>query len=170
MPAELQPPDTYHLRAAVGWLELGSPSEAAEDISRLSPQAMSHPDVLEVRWEICAATQSWDAALPVAEELVATTPKRASGWVHRAYAMRRAKGGGLEKAWDVLLPAAKLFPKKPMIRYNLACYAAQMGRLDDAWNWFQKALALAHDISPMKQMALADRDLEPLWERIRLLG
>ena len=167
--AELNQPDAFHLRAAVGWLELGNPAEAGEEIARISGNAIAHPDVLEVRWQICAATQSWDAAAPVAEELVAAAPKRVSGWIHRAYAIRRAANGGLQKAWDALLPAAKLFPKDPLIAYNLACYAAQFARLDEAWDWFQKAISLTDDLDAMKQMALADRDLEQLWERIRSL-
>ena len=167
--AELHPPDLFHLRAAVGWLELGNPSEAGEEIARISAESINHPDVLEARWQICAATQSWDGALPVAEQLVAIVPKRAAGWIHRAYTLRRATNGGLQKAWDALLPAAKLFPKSPLIAYNLACYAAQFGRVDEAWDWFNKALASAQDVNAIKQMALADSDLEPLWDRIRQL-
>ena len=166
---EIHPPDSFHLRSAVGWLELGNPTEASEEIARISPQALNHPDVLEVRWQVCAATQSWDAALPVGEALVEIVPKRASSWIHRAYALRRAQNGGLEKAWEALLPAVKLFPKNHMIPYNLACYAAQFGRLDEAWDWLQKAIKAARDQAAIKQMALADHDLEPLWERIRQL-
>jgi Flp pilus assembly protein TadD len=167
--AELNPSDIFHLRAAVGWLELGNPTEAGEEIARISSDAIAHPDVLEVRWQICAATQSWDAATPVGEQLVSAAPERVSGWIHRAYAIRRATHGGLQKAWEALLPAASLFPKDPLIAYNLACYAAQFGRLDDAWEWLTKALSLADDAQAMKEMALADHDLEPLWDRIRVL-
>src|SRR5215216_5542548 len=109
--AELNPPDIFHLRAAIGWLELGNPTEAGEEIARISSDAISHPDVLEVRWQICAATQSWDAATPVSEQLVSAAPERVSGWIHRAYAIRRASNGGLQKAWEALLPAASLFAK-----------------------------------------------------------
>ena len=159
--------DAFHVRAAIGWLELGNASEAGEELARVSAAAMEHPDVLEVRWQVCAATQSWDAALAVAERLVATRPKRASSWIHRAYALRRANSGNLQKAWDALLPAAKLFPKNPMILYNLACYAAQFGQLDNAWEWLRKAIKAAQNVETIKEMALADHDLEPLWEKIR---
>src|SRR5437764_7816458 len=137
---KLHPPDTIHLRAAVGWLELGNASEAGEDIARISPGALEHPDVLEVRWAICAATQSWEAAAPISEQLVTKAPRRPQSWIHRAYALRRAGSGGLQKAWDALLPAASLFPKEPLIAYNLACYAAQFSRLDEAWEWFRRAI------------------------------
>jgi len=166
---ELPQPDLFHLRAAIGWLELGNPTEAGEEIARISPVVLEHPGVLEVRWQICAATQSWDAALALAEQLITVAPKEPAGWLHRAYALRRAKNGGVQKAWDALLPAAKLFPKDRLIPFNLACYAAQLARFDEAFDWFQRSSKSADDFEIMKQMALADRDLEPIWERIRAL-
>ena len=163
----LQPPDTFHLSAAVGWLELGNPSEAAEEIARIRPEFLDHPDVLDVRWTILSAGGTWNAALEVAERLVQVAPSRSSGWVHRAYALRRSKGGGLQLAWAALRPAFEKFPKEPIIPYNLACYAAQFGRLDEAWDWLHKAMDAAGDVASIKAMALRDSDLAALWERVK---
>jgi tetratricopeptide (TPR) repeat protein len=146
---------------------LGNASEAGEEIARVSPGCLEHPDVLEVRWAICASLRSWDAALEIAELLVRQNPERDSGWVHRAYAWRRAKEGGLQAAWEALRPAFEKFPKVSTIPYNLACYAAQMGRLDDAWEWLHKAMESAGNVEAIKKNALADDDLKPLWDRIR---
>jgi predicted Zn-dependent protease len=167
--SKLEPPHTFHLSAAIGWPELSNPSEAATEIARMSPEALAHPDVLEVRWQICAEQKSWDAALRVAELLVLHTPGRPTGWLHRAYALRRVKDGGLQSAWDALRPVVDRFPKVPLVPYNLACYAAQLGRLDEAWEWLHKAMEAAGDVQAIKLMALADSDLEPLWERIQAL-
>jgi len=166
---KLEPPNTHHLRAAIGWLELGNHVEAGEEIARITPEFLNHPDVLEVRWSICAEGRSWDAALAVAEVLVNVAPKRSSGWVHRAYALRRVKHGGLQLAWAALRPALDKFPKEQVIPYNLACYAAQFGRLSEAWEWLHKAMEVAGDLDTIKQRALSDPDLQPLWERIREL-
>lgn len=164
---KLEPPDTHHLRAAIGWLELGNHVEAGEEIARIAPELLEHPDVLEVRWDVCARGKSWDAALALTERLVVIAPARVSGWVHRAYALRRVKGGGLTMAWAALRPAFEKFPKEPLIPYNLACYAAQFGRLDEAWDWLHKAMEAAGDVKGIKEQALADSDLKELWERIR---
>jgi tetratricopeptide (TPR) repeat protein len=167
--AELQPPDSLHLLAAEGWLELGNATEAGEEIARIDAAHLDHPDVLEMRWAICVAGESWEAGLSVAETLVRVAPERASGWLHQAYALRRIKGGGLQRAWDALRPAYEKFPKAEVISFNLACYAAQMGRLDEAWEWLHKSMEAAGDVDAIKKMALADMDLHPLWERIRTL-
>jgi hypothetical protein len=165
----LAPPDTHHLSAAIGWLELGDSIEAGEELARISAAALEHPDVLEVRWQICAVTKSWEAAAEVAELCVARAPDRASGWLHRAFAKRRTPGGGLDAAWETLRPAFEKFPDEPIIPFNLACYAAQAGRLDEAWDWLQHAIRASGNLSEIRRMALADPDLQPLWERIRQL-
>ena len=164
---KLEPPDTHHLRAAIGWLELGNHVEAGEEIARIVPELLEHPDVLEVRWDVCARGKSWDAALVITERLLVVAPARISGWVHRAYALRRVSGGGLTLAWAALRPAFEKFPKEPLIPYNLACYAAQFGRPDEAWDWLHKAMESAGDVKAIKEQALADSDLKELWERIR---
>src|SRR5262245_36804224 len=165
----LEPPDTHHVRAAIGWLELKNHVEAGEEIARVAPALLHHPDVLEIRWAICAAGASWDAAVTVAESLVEVAPDRSSGWVHRAYALRRIKSGGLQLAWAALRPAFEKFPKEDIIPYNLACYAAQFGRLDAAWEWLHKAMEAAGDVKVIKDRAMADADLQPIWDRIREL-
>jgi hypothetical protein len=166
---DLEPPNTHHVRAAIGWLELGNAAEAGEEIARVAPESLNHPDVLDVRWMVCAAGRSWDAALEVAETLVEIAPERSSGWVHRAYALRRVRHGGLQMAWAALRPAYEKFPKEDIIPYNLACYAAQSGRLDAAWEWLHKAMEAAGDVNGIKERAMADADLQPIWDRIREL-
>jgi hypothetical protein len=165
--AQLPLSDKHHLLAAEGWLELGNAAEAGEEIARIHRENLDHPDVLEMRWAICAAGQRWDTGLVIAETLLRVAPDRASSWLHHAYALRRVKGGGLQRAWDALLPAHEKFPKAEVVSFNLACYAAQMGRLDEAWEWLHKSMEAAGDVDVIKRMALADNDLQPLWDRIR---
>ncbi len=164
----LEPPDLHCLSAAVGWLELGNLAEAKAELARLSAAAQNHPHALEVRWLICAEGQCWEEALQVARAALQRAPKRASSWLHQAYALRRVPGGGLQQAFEALLPAFDKFPKESAIPFNLACYACQMRQLDTARLWLKRALALG-DKERIKQQALADADLEPLWAEIREL-
>jgi hypothetical protein len=93
-----------------------------------------------------------------------------SGWVHRAYAARRKPSGSLQAAWDALYPAAEKFPDEIIIRYNLACYACQMGQRHTAREWLSLTLLHARKdgvFDAFRQMALADADLAPLHDEIR---
>jgi len=124
--------------------------------------------VLEVRWAVCAHEAQWRDALEIAGAELATAPDDAAGWLHRAYALRRVSDGGLAQAWEALLPAAEKFPAEPVIAYNLSCYACQMQQLATARKWLQRAVA-AGKKDVIKQMALADDDLRPLWAEIKEL-
>lgn len=163
------PPDNHHLAAAIGWLELGNHVEAGEEIARISPEHWDDPDVLEARWQVCAAGPSWDAALAAAEKLLAVAPERLDAWLHHAYALRRSSRGSLQAAAAALWPAYDKFPEAPIVAYNLACYAAQLGDLDEAWQWLQSAIARAGDARHIKEMAQADPDLQPLSGKLKAL-
>lgn len=162
----IQPPDVHYLNAAIGWLELGNVTEAKREYCFVAPELQRHPDVLEVGWRIAAEEDRWTEGLRIAETLIKVSPERASGWLHRAYALRRVADGGLQKAWTALLPAVDKFPQEPTISYNLCCYACQMEQLQTARAWLKRAVTLGGK-EHIKRLALQDRDLEPLWPEIR---
>ena len=165
---KLEPPDWHYVSAAVGWLELGNLAEAKAELARVSAAQQNHPDVLEVRWLVCAEAGLWEEGLQIARALVAGAPERPSGWLHLAYALRRAPQGSVKQAWEALLPAFDKFPNEPVISYNLSCYACQMGQLEAAWVWLKRAFVIGGK-AKIKAMALHDSDLEPLWQQIRQL-
>ena len=70
-----------------------------------------------------------------------------------------------EKARDNRLRVVDEFPEDPIMRYDLACYECQLGRLEQAKNWLEKAFKLGNP-NEIKLMALDDPDLEPLWKEI----
>ena len=156
----LQPPDTFHLDAAIGWLRLGNHLEANEELEKIAPALRVHPDVLEVRYEICARAKKWEACVDIGNALVRLAPKRSSGWIKRSLASYFIKR--IQDAYDQLLPAAAKFPKVWTIPYNLSCYCAQLGRLDECKEWFTKAMAV--DEKTVRQAAVDDPDLAPLWD------
>jgi tetratricopeptide (TPR) repeat protein len=164
----LEPPETHYLSGALGWLGLGNVAEAKAELGRIAPARQNHPDVLEVRWQICAEEKRWEDGLQVARALIHAAPERVTGWLHQAYALRRTARGGLQQAWDVLLPAFDKFAEEPIVSYNLACYACQLGQLESARSWLRRAVAVGGK-DAIRRMALADADLQPLWEEIKQL-
>ena len=161
--AQLQHPDPMHLEAAAGWIQLGDYNSANDELEKIRAEWRAHPDVLDLRWLIYAHNKQWDACLDIASAIVKIASDRVWGWVHKAYSLRRATGGGIEKAKTVLLEAAKLFPDDDIIQYNLACYCAQLGQPDAAQEHLDKSCELG-DAKQIKLMALDDDDLKPLWD------
>lgn len=163
---KVTPPDSHHLRAATGWLELGNPSEALDELNRIQPPFRTLHVVLELEWAIHAAAGNWAAAHHAANLDVQLHPTEIACWIHRAYAARRKPGGGLPAAFADLLPAVQKFPDDDLVRYNLACYTAQLGQIDTAWRWLEEAIHRS-SLEKIRKMALADEDLRLLWDKLR---
>jgi hypothetical protein len=161
----LETTDTQRVAAATGWLELGCPVEAAHELDRVHPINRRHPDVLETRWRVFADAREWKVAAAVADSIVEVAPARVSGWLHRAYALRRSPEGGLTAALEALRPAVARFPEVPGVAYNLACYECQLGNLPAARDWLSSAFETAGRTGQrqrFREMAEMDPDLAPL--------
>ena len=121
--------DMHHLRAAQGWVELGNHLEADTELEKIVNEHRVHPDVLEVRWAIYESQKHWEACVDIAETIVGLDIDRATAWIHRSFALHELKR--TQEALDRLKPAVDMFPYVWSVPYNLACYCAQLGRLDE---------------------------------------
>lgn len=158
-PATLQPPDTHHLSAAVGWLELGDPAEARQDLERISPAMRLHPEVLEVRWQVHAKAKEWEKCVEVGREFTKAAPEEPFGWIHLSFALHELKR--TQEAHQNLIGVLEQFPDEWLMRYNLACYSCQLGHLEEANRWLAGA-GIKGDAKQIKRMAQNDPDLGPL--------
>ena len=153
-----KPPDTFHLAAAVGWLELGNPVEAMADLEKISPPQRGSPEVLSVRLSIYQTQNRWQEADVIARVLIEARPVEPAYWTALAYAVRRKPGGSIVEAKEILRKAAELFPRESLIFYNLACYEAQLGNLASAKDWLEKSYLIG-DREELRRMAAKDPDL-----------
>jgi tetratricopeptide (TPR) repeat protein len=162
----LQTPDAMHLRAAQGWFELGNLVEASAELELISAQNLAHPAVLEVRWAIYAAAKKWEAAFDITATFIQLEPEHPFGWLHRSFSLHELNR--TVEARDNLLSVFERFPDESILRYNVACYECQLGRLEQAKQWLEKAFKMGNP-RKMKLTALQDPDLEPLWKEIGAL-
>jgi tetratricopeptide (TPR) repeat protein len=156
-------PNNQHLEAAEGWLELGNYLEANEELEKITPQLRAHPFVLEIRFKIYSEANRWEMALEVAKGMSNILPDNPWGPFHLAFSLHELKR--TKEAYEVLIPVVDKFPNEWLMRYNLACYSCRLGNLKEAEEWFELARDMAGKID-IRQMALEDEDLEPLWTEI----
>jgi len=155
--------------AAHGWLGLGSPADAAEELGKVAPEFRSHPEVLQTRWTVCASRGQWAACTDLGRLLIEADPADSFGWINRSYALRRAPGGGVEAAYEALLPALDQLKDIEQVTFNLGCYSCLLGRVDEARRWLVKFFALARQgrrLQRAREMALQETDLQPLWPEV----
>jgi len=145
---------------------LGNAAEAMREFEQVSPAGRHTQPALVTLWEIQANTKDWEAAIATADRLIHQFDQQPDGYIKRAYALHELKRS--QEAWDTLHPIRELFPDNWLIQYNLACYAAQLGRPDEALRCFRRALRIG-DERELQEMAMTDSDLEPIRPMIQKL-
>ncbi|MDX1951715.1 MAG: tetratricopeptide repeat protein [Verrucomicrobiota bacterium] len=160
---DLPQPEKFRLDAAEGWLLLGNPIEANEELEAITSEHRFHPLVLAMRWQVYAAANWWEAAWVVAQALCDLCPHSAEAWICHANTARKVRG--LMEAWEILTRVADRFPSEPIVIYNLACYSAQLGWIDMACSRLVQAFEMPNS-DPLKVAAVHDPDLRPLWDKI----
>jgi tetratricopeptide (TPR) repeat protein len=150
-----------HLRAAIGFIELGMLEDAVFELESLPPEDRGRSSVLALRVEIYRTAGNWSLMEVVARELWKRHPDEPIYWTNLAWAVRRLDT--LVAARDILLEAVERFPGDAMSHFNLACYSCQLGDIEQAKARVGKAIELD---AKFKMIALDDADLEPMWEEI----
>lgn len=148
---------TRHLHAAQGYLELGLPLEAHQEIEDIEPAMRTLTEVLVLRVAVFQALEKWELMRTIARQLTMRQPDEPDWFLALATATRQAIG--VQEALAVLATVANRFPTCATIFYNLACYAAQLGHLDAARARLAEAIKLD---SACRDLALVDPDLVAL--------
>jgi predicted Zn-dependent protease len=161
----IQPPESLYLEAAKGWYMLGDLVEARHELDLLPRRLQDHPDVLEVRFAVSCKEKQWTECMEISAALLSVAPDRPTSWINCAVTLHELKQ--TEQAWDALYTVREKFPEVSAIPYNLACYACQLGRIEDSRRYLRKALSKGG--KQLREFALEDPDLKPLWREIELM-
>lgn len=147
----------WQLSHAVGYLQLGMYGEAEEELDRIAPCFRHNVEVLVLRVELFHNACDWPKLRAAAAELIEYCPENPGGWVSCAYATRRLEG--IEAARGILEAALEQHPEEATIQFNLGCYGAQLGLLDEAEAYVREAIKLDPSF---RKLAQQDDDLKPL--------
>ncbi len=155
----LEPPDSLCLKAAEGWFELGNLKESVEEFGKIELEFRYHPDVLDFQTKFFLKVKNWETCIEVSTALIQLETKSPTPYIRRSFALHELKR--TQEAFDQLLTAASMFSSW-LVNYNLACYCAQLGKLDDAQKWYKIALGINE--GAVTKIASTDPDLKPFWE------
>ena len=157
----LDPQIHRRLVAAVGFAELSLFQDAVQELEELPDKFKEIAIVLATWLEVYQRWQKWSEASSVAQRLAEIEPDESNWPLALAYAVRRSRG--LVFAQEILKQAGEKFPDCATIHFNLACYAAQLGDLDEARQRLRQAIQLDEGFT---DLAKTDPDLKPIQTEI----
>jgi hypothetical protein len=118
------------LLAAQGYLELEMPVEALAELGSLSAEEKDREEVLQLRLFVLMRGRLWTPAREVCERLRQLFPEESTGYIHGAFCLHEL--GRTAEAKEILLSGPPGLMREATYFYNLGCYDAVLGNLDEA--------------------------------------
>jgi tetratricopeptide (TPR) repeat protein len=143
------------LLSAQGYIELEMPDEALREIDALSQKDQLRDEVLQMRLFIIMRAKRWEQALSICARLRATSPECATGFIHGAFCLHEM--GRTLEAKHLLLEGPSSLLGEPTYHYNLGCYDAVLGNLDEAARHLETSFQLDRKF---REIAKFDPDLK----------
>ncbi len=146
------------LLAAQGYLELDMPKEALRELDELSAEDRRTVEVLQVKLFILMRARRWPEAMAVCDGLREVAPEQTTGFIHGAFCLHEL--GRTREAKELLLQGPAELLREATYYYNLGCYDAVLGNLEEA----QHALELSFKMDDkFREIAKYDPDLKAVW-------
>lgn len=145
------------LLAAQGYSELGLPDLALDELELLPEDVRGSPLGMESRLSVLMMAKRWKQALPIGRELCRVAPDKTAGFIHAAFCLHEL--GNSRDALDLLCSGPSALKAEPTYHYNLACYEAALGNIEQARAHLNVSFAMDKSL---KDFARNDPDLKPL--------
>jgi predicted Zn-dependent protease len=142
---------------AQGYMELGLFEDAHSELVSLPKEAWDRPEVMETWVLLQMGEQHWQAALDMCRRLIELQPKVASAYIHAAYCMHEM--GQTREALEFLQNGPRSLHSKSVYFYNLGCYCAKLGKMDEARVLLEKSFEIDNGL---RRVAKKDPDLADL--------
>lgn len=132
------------IRAASGWLELGMPEDALNELKTLRKEDSKMPKVLQLKLAAEMAREDWDAASQSAINLCELDVDEPDYFLSAAYCLHEL--GLTDQAMKWLLRGPDALSEMAVYHYNLACYLWKLNEKERARNHLSKAVEMDGDL------------------------
>ena len=150
-----------HVQAACGYAELGMSRESIAELDAISPRLQNRPEVLHLRLHHLMRQKRWAHALRVSRTLCGVAPDCGTGFLHAGFCLHQL--GKTEEAKNLLITGPIALLKEPIYYYNMGCYEALLGNVDNAHENLR--ISFKMDAS-FRELAKKDPDLRELHANI----
>ena len=154
----LSPLDQLHLNTAAGFLQIGEPMDAWNELEMITPLHRAKTEVLTVRLAVCRALKDWEQSEEIARTLIRREPHNVMHVVALAEAVGHREGPAASAA--VYEFGVEEFPDFPMLRVSLAVELVNAGQMEEA----KRVVKIACELDPdLKLVVLDHPGLEGIW-------
>jgi hypothetical protein len=151
----------WHLLAASGYAELDMPRESMAELNAIEDQFQNRPEVLQLRLHNLMRQKRWMQGLRVSQKLCRVAPDCCTGYLHASFCLHEL--GKTAQAKKFLLKGPPLLLKEPIYYYNMGCYDALLGNMQDARLHLHTSFQM--DAS-FRELAKQDPDLKSVQDLI----
>ncbi len=155
---KITPKTDKTLLAAQGYFELGMLDDALEELDTLPPDLQEGTEVLQMRLFIHMREKRWPQALEISRTFCRVQPEETLGFIHAAFCLHELRRTAEAKAFLLSGPAALL--GEATYHYNLGCYDATLGNIEEAQAHLRTSFKLD---GKFREYARTDPDLKPVW-------
>ena len=147
----------YHrqLRAACGYAELGMDRESIGELDEIEPRFQNRPEVLQLRLHHLMRRKSWSRALSISRKLCRVAPDCGAGFLHAGFCLHEL--GRTAQAKELLLKGPVALLKEPIYYYNMGCYDALLGNVQEATENLRTSFKMD---ATFRELAKKDPDLK----------
>jgi hypothetical protein len=154
----LSPTDQLHLNTAAGFLHIGEPMDAWNELEEITPLNRAKTEVIVVRLAVCRALGQWELAEVITRTLIKREPTNIMHVVALAEIMGKREGPVAAAA--VYEFAINRFPDFALLRVSLAVELIKAGQVEDA----KRVLRVAFRLDPdLRLVALDHPGLDAIW-------
>lgn len=147
------------LEVAEGYLQLEMAEDALVELRNMPAVEQNSERYKELLLATQMMLKHWKSAAATAQELCMINGKNKSYFIHAAYCLHEA--GETLPALRILLSGPKSLFEDSLFHYNLACYQAVLGNLNEA----RSCLEIAFKYDPeLEKTAPDDDDLKSLFQ------
>ena len=129
-------------------------AEALAALDEISVEDRDRTEVLRMRIQIYLQAKDWETGLRLSRQLTDLLPDEGYGFIHSAFCLHELSRTA--EAKQVLLNGPSSLLEEPIYYYNLGCYEAVLGNLDQAKAYLRASFRLNKSF---REIARTDPDL-----------
>lgn len=131
--------------------------ESLGELDAIQPRFQNRPEVLQLRLHHLMRQKKWSLALRVSRQLCRAAPDAGAGFLHAGFCLHQM--GKTAEARNLLIRGPVALLKEPIYYYNMGCYEALLGNVNDAHANLQISFKMD---SSFRDLAKRDPDLKAL--------